>query len=82
MNNRRYFLLLGRPGAGYITNVNYTLFKSEITRGYFFIIMVKFLPPYIESIASKPVFFSVVFSVLHGQEPSLGHVEIAATGGT
>ena len=26
----RYFLLLGRPGVGYIMNAGYTLFKSEI----------------------------------------------------
>ena len=29
------FLLLGRPGAGYITNASYTLLKSEIARGHF-----------------------------------------------
>ena len=65
----RYYLLFGRPGAGYIKNAGYTLLKSEIATGYFFKIMVLF--------ASK----RVVFSVLHGQEPSLGHVEIAATSG-
>ena len=30
----RYFLLLGRPGAGYITNVGYTLLKSDFFYNY------------------------------------------------
>ena len=69
-----YFLLLERPGAGYITNAGYTLLKSE-----FFVIMDKFLLPYI---APK----CVVFPVLHGPEPSGNsiywrQVEKASTGG-
>ena len=36
-------LLLGKPGAGNITNAGYTLLKSEIARGHFFIILVKCL---------------------------------------
>ena len=50
----RYFLLLGRPIAGY--KARYTLLKSETARRYLFLIMVKFLLPYI---TSKCVVFSV-----------------------
>ena len=39
-----YFLLLGKPGVGYVSNAGYTLLKNT-----FFIIMVKFLMLYITS---------------------------------
>ena len=62
-----YFLIFERPGAGYITNAGCTFLKSKIERlvEIFFIIMVKFLLPYMRLNAGW----------------SLGHVEIAATGG-
>ena len=59
---------------GIYTNAGYTLLKSKIAKGYFFRFMGKFFLPYIASEL-------VVFSVLRGQEQSVGHVEIAATGG-
>ena len=57
----RHCLLLGRPGVGYITNAGYTLFKFEIAKGHFFIIMVKCL------LISRLIWFFFYFT-------ALGHV--------
>ena len=61
----RYFLLFGWPGARYITNVGYTLLKSEFAGGHFFIILVKCL-----LISLLNELFSLYFT-------ALGHVEIS-----